>query len=805
MTQPITNPVRTLQGEALTELFDRAYALLQERADSSITLPERQAAVAELLRQQPLAPSNLRALGYLHDLWLQIDQPFEANAALHQHRAAAMANEGADESTAFDWELLNLQSRWLINEQNNTPADHSEGIRQLATLMAQMQADPGLSAQESQKWLDVATRYQAWELIQAHMEWQHGDVPDEDSPVAWREADFHHKLAELDHRRGNAAGIDTHLQTALKHLKTDDGELSLRDWLHFANRTLRFAPQHVATFIQAATARLCDNPPQDKQPSTAQRRYRLAHLARVQAKAHHAQGEVQQALACAQLGLYLLDQDEDDLQFAAQVMQWHADAGNQDEAAELAVQGLLHECSPGSKWAQNAWVMALHTYHHDTNPQRLALWWCLLAWAGIDPDTRELLQGDEDGDNRLPPPPHPPEECLAQARQHVPGHPLADLIDGVHLAHQQQWQAALPLLEKSITALPQHANCDFLTLLWAARLVVLPIKKALARPLPQSQGARWNCLQGDLLDGNLPKKLTTLVQESQRQHLPPLETIQTKLQTLAKRSYETGMQQFEAFFANGRGHYQNAAPHSYAILCHNFALTVSVKSSKKALDTAIALETKGLAVGHFFLKQRRSQLRFMVQKLDDNFPHNTQDRQALVRTAEAFWHISCEQSDNDYTPPRYFEYVTATLAQLQRHSEVGLWIDRLHQWYEALNEEEQRDHQLGFLQTLVFMLLHVIKFTSPQQARPYLQRHHNTIINLADYPQSGPLLIRCAKLYEELQDIPQALALYGMAEKCLNIPNNEYHKGFLPIAQAGSKRCNKLLRRQTGKPFWKFW
>jgi|GEM_PF-1247552 len=850
-----------LTGQSLIDLLDRARDLLADESDGSITRAERQAAVAELLHQHTLVPDNLPDLSYLHWLWLRVEQPLEANAALHRHRAAVLAHPQADASTAFHWSLLDVGSRWHI-QQKNHPADHSEGRRQLASLLAQLHADPVMHAELGKVWGNAAFTYEAWDLMEAEIQWMHRQPRDEEIPAAWHEAMFQRRMADLSHRRGDEEAMERHIHTAVAYLQTDNENITLRHWLQLAEHVLQYAPQHIEIIVQAATAQLCGpvsadapaivNPFHNPLPSPAQRHYRLGLLARVRARAYHALGALEPALACARAGLYAFDEDDDDHAFAAEVMQWQMEADQIDAVTDLAAQGLLHARNLWAQpawcrvldifaaevlqwqmgvdqigavadltaqgllhtrnlWAQPGWHRVLEAYHSETNPQRLALWWCLLAWPGIDPDTRQLLQSDkQDRNSPLPAELFPVETCLAHARRHLPNYPLADWMEGVHLALQQQWQAALPLLEQGVAALPQHSNPEVLALLWCARLVVLPVKEALARPLPVPQGASWGYGQGVVLTHGLQKRLHQYVQEPHRSRLPALESLQAPLQVLAQRSYETAMAQFEAFFASGQGHYKTAAPHNYAMLCHNLSVLLKPDNDADysqahhvaALEAAIALEQKGMMASHF-IAQFHCQLNRRRVQYNHGLLQSRQEKQAYVDAAEDFWDIAKGPQYTDYPPDWYLEGLTEVLDSLGRHSEISIWIDRLHQWYASLDAEQQRNEQFTFLRLLAYQLMHLHVF-APEQVRVYVQQYLLAVVALAPQEASGYLLYRFAWLLHMLQDIPQALELYRLAEHSLLRDKDENCiRQFLHLVHEGIASCAPAAERK--KPFWKFW
>jgi len=88
------------------------------------------------------------------------------------------------------------------------------------------------------------------------------------------------------------------------------------------------------------------------------------------------------------------------------------------------------------------------------------------------------------------------EECLQRARDAAdlladPNPPLLALVTGMQWVHQQQWAKALPHLEHAVAALPEHANPDIVFHLVMARLFILPLDQALARPFPASHQADW--------------------------------------------------------------------------------------------------------------------------------------------------------------------------------------------------------------------------------------------------------------------------------------------------------------------------
>jgi len=738
MTQPAV-----LKGDALHALFERAWALLNmddEDGHSGISEAERKAAVGELVNQHTLAPANMPELTELYHLWMALDAPKTANAALHQHRETALSAHNAAACAALEWELMELDSRHSF-----APDD---GAERLAAL-AQAWHRHALWPEYRDKWMRIARQYQVWQALEAQIDRdrqqqsQPGAEPEAllDAIACWRKA-------ELAHERGDQDALMRHFHAALARMDTGGDKIEFVDWKVFANKILEVSPQHVAAVLHTATPHLIDSTPP---PFTPVRRYRRAHFARLHARAQYALGQLQQALASAQAGCFDLDDDASGHTFAAQVMQWHLEAGNMDKAAELALQGVL---SVREGWALPGYALALKWCEQDTSPLRLLRWWCILAWAQMDVEVCRMLQ---QGAAALPAPP-PPLECLARAREHAPEHPLPDLLQGIFLARRKDWPAALALLERGVPALPELANPDLVLTLWAARLIGLPVHEAIARPFPHSGGADWCASLAITLDSE-PEDLLNLIGEEHLQRLPPRPALDSLLRPLAKRYFQEAIARYEAFFASGQGHYKDASPNAYAIACNN--LGILHRLHDEDIDAAIILHHKGIAACPF-AEQYDNLLSCAVGQYLLKLLPRRRDHEAFLEVAESVWQHTT-RGGSVRPPPGYFGMVADSLAKLGRSSEISIWMDRLHQWYDALDPDERQDRQQAFVGTLVSQLFE-FSAEHPGQARIHLNRHLPAILALADTPGTGLLLFDGAHSFERCDGIGQALSIYRLTE-----------------------------------------
>jgi len=800
-------PGAPLHGEPLLTLLARAQALLnpEEDGQTGIGEAERRAAAAELLRQHTLAPANISELGQLHALWLALGEPETANATLHQHRETALSANNAAACAALEWELMDLDSRHAFAPDG--------GAERLAALAEEWHRH-ALWPEYGDEWMRIARRYQAWQALEAHVDRDRQQQSPSGSghEEAMRDAVACWYKAELAHERGDQDALERHFHAALAWMDAGGDKIGFAYWKVFANKVLEIAPQHVAAVLQLATAHLIDCTPP---PFAPVRRYRRAHVARLQARAHYALGQLPQALTSAQAGCFELDDGANDHAFAAEVMQWHLEAGHMDKAADLALQGVI---SVREGWALPGYMLALEWCEQDTSPQRLAWWWCMLAWARIDPRMREDLEC-----SNTAPPVHSADECLARAREHVPAHPLADLIEGMAFAYAQDWPAALPLLERGVLALPELADYEFVIRLWAARLIVLPVDEAIARPFPQCGGASWSYSQGVTLGDQL-ERLLNVMDESHFQCLSPRPELDTLLRPLAKRCYQEAITCFEAFlwpaihgshpsgrrcttlkifpenfFSSGEGHYKDGAPYIYAMTCNNLANLYQLHDEDT--DAAIALHRKGMTASSLF-EQHNNLMCCMVDKYEQTDVTGEEDRQtflsAFLSTAESFWQESSAHRHPGLNPTGYFQYVVAILGEMRRYSEIIIWIDRLYQWYEALDagldEAYLAQCRCDFLRTLMQHLFWLC-WQHPEQLRPHLQRQHSALLALAGTPGTGLTLYNAGYAYERCNETRQALALYRLAEARLRQDPGPAGK-ILHLIHNGIRRC---------KPWWRLW
>jgi len=759
-----------LQGEALHEHLQHAWHLWQaERDDSGITRAERAAAVAEYLHQRPLAPADLSELNHLYTLWMALDAPDAANAALHQHRATVLSATNADRADPLHWELMELESR-----RHRGPGD---SVERLAAIAAQMQADPALYRALDSQWGETAWRYQAWDLIEAHFEWRRRQPPTGDEPDAWRDAMLHQQKAHLAHQRDDARAMDESIHRAIAWFSEAARGKGLEFawwWQQLAQGDVPLTPAQMDALVEAAQAHLHAIDPPLAAPILATRK---AHHARWQARAaaHHQQWEL--ALEYAKRGHFALEDDHDANEeasdhFGARMLDWYAFAGRMPEAAELAWHGIWNV---RAGIAPVAYTLALQQAEHDpTCPH----WNWILAFAQLRPGLLEPDGGDY---------PHP---------AWLEGHPPPPLPALAYLERAKtiaRWHDALALLERGVLALPAYANARTLRQLWCARFLCLPAWRWSTRPFPESHGARW-CYSIGCSLAQRTGRISKVCGEAHwdRHH--------KQRQALARHYFETARTRFEAFYARGEGAFMDTDFDIYSQLCNELGL---VYYNEERYDDAITLYEAGLACKP--IGQHYANLLYSV--------HYKGDHAGVIAAADRLWYGIQQHPhlDDHFNLARYALWIANALHIKFRHIEISIWIDRLNEWWDALPPENERSEEnrpcRGDYLSALMAFLRMYAFAYPDKAEPILRLHLPEVQALT-WDNSGEnrlesILCNAAYALERCDDYREAIALYRAALDRLT-PDD------WAFARKGIRRCRRksLIRwflRIFGKPNWRYW
>jgi len=784
----MTSTTPPLRGEALHAVLDRAWELLDpvdEDDVPKISAAERQARAIDLLHRHTFAPVNLDELGYLHGMWLTLEQPETATTVLHQHRAAVLAAEGADATTALALELMELTSRWHL--------DPGGGQDRLAAVLAQLHTHAAALETLEDQWESLAIQYHAWELLDAHIEWKHRQSLDGVS-AAWRDVMLYTKKAELAVQRGDQAGADQHIRAVInRQAEASGGEdinKAMDNWETTSRHVLSIAPREMDTLVQAARATLHAITPALHPSMQLQWNTRFA---RWQAHACAKLEQWEQALCHARQGHHLLAGEAYNSDaFGAHMLDWLVKAGRMAEAAELAWRGIW--TAPWDGMAVRAYELALDMWDKDIGTPA---WDWILASAHY---RNGLLYQCEAGQTALlahlnSPLPLPASAYLERARQIAPDHPAPDLIEGVHLAQQEQWQAALPLLERGVLALPDLAEPLSVSLLWCARFKCLPEDEAIQRPFAHSHGAAW---AGDLGRDLVYGKSTELSRISAICGDTHTGNTRERRHALGMRYLESARARHEAFFATGVGNYAEGTPRGYSALCQ----WICIQYQKQGrIDEAMAVIQAGLAskpLVHHYANL------MICWDSKQNYP-------AVLALAEPFWHDS--QSDVDgWVLTSCAANIARALHREQRHHEISIWMDRIDQWWQGANAHDQyppsrcRGDYLAAL--LIFLRAYSIEY--PQLAKPVVQQHLPEILALDSDSEGATYLtsiwFNAAVTLQYCGSFSEAITLY---QKVLARAQAEGDTDRVDEIRPLLSLCQKLhaaVQRHTSpRKFWQFW
>jgi hypothetical protein len=199
------------------------------------------------------------------------------------------------------------------------------------------------------------------------------------------------------------------------------------------------------------------------------------------------------------------------------------------------------------------------------------------------------------------------------------------------------------------------------------------------------------------------------------------------------------------------------------MLCNNLAIKYR---SQQRYEEAAALHHKGLSSSPF--AEHHDGLLWCAICRDD--------RPGIVTAAEQLWHFTQDYGYSRHCPTDYFPSVALALYQLGRAGEIGIWLERLDQWFEELDADEQREQRRDYLAALMSLL-------------DFFSESHGDVVRR-----------RLACAMESCGPIDQAVALHREAIAKLTPDDSEAeHK----MARDGLQRCLKL--HSDSKPWWKLW
>ena len=730
------------------------------------------ASARALLASQQLEPGDMDALGRLFRIWMWLDDPTQALAAIDAH-GPRLEN---DLSHAERLVAARIRAMLRVVAMKAAALPREQLAAAIHTAADAVSANMALPSQDPDELIGAwdhlrqcAAQAKLPEVLERCARELHAVHIQQPQRKAWRahdDAALQLRLSEAAELQGDTQRAQQLARKALQTLSQPgpDQSVDTDDWLHLSPPIVRLVPDALDLVKQRAQLTLGPH------ASPAIQRDLAVRLARITAHALWAQGDPSGALAAAREGRFLITNDDN--QFTVHVMDWLLQTGQADHAAELAklaLEACWHQREPANRRAIDLGKQQL-----QSETDHAGLWTLALAAAAHEvdldaDDVRELgydtLEAAQLG-------------LLSRARALNPNHPAVDVLEALTLERQKKYAQALPKFERLLDA-PELANQSIATALWLTRMRVLGVAQAMNQRFLEAGSGNWCYALGVTFSDEDDIMERLALNPAQRASFPT-----DALHALGTRYYERAMLRFEAFFATGEGNVRDADIHTYSMNCNNLA--IRYRYDDEQYENALSLHQKGLGASPF-----------AEHKLGAMWCLYHLDRHAeFVESAEQLWHYAIEHGFGRHDPNAYFHHVAWALQFVNRGHEIEIWLDRLRQWRSTLDDEaraQDAPYQLG----CEAGMLDYLYPSKPEDAlarmraiRPELMRTGRSwgIRRLADG------LLNAKQAQEALETYERAVAAH--------LPDQD-EAVTLERAREGVEKARTAIRAQ--KPFWRRW
>lgn len=771
-----------LTGVQLEQLLDRLEADLEEgNASEAADLLAR-------LRAKPLRADSLESIDRLHTLWMRAGDPAAAQAVLDGDGAGVLeaTPREAQADLRMHLALYRLQIANHLDQEESTQRALAE-MRAIVAGMPELDADRYrqlrvFDSLELRK-LDIAL--ETIELRHA----LNGAIAARAPFRAWDLADYQRRRAwaltrhDRDDEARTAAGAGIlALQTAQAEQDVDEN-----DWLRLGSALIGIVPERLADFqhaIRALTA----------QQSLPLRRELEVRLARLAARALHAQGDLPGALDACSAARHSLSSSGDD-DFIEYELPWLMQAQRVEDAGRRA---FLHIYQAEDEMWDGA-ARLVHARLADAADE--SVWWPLCAMRACNTDETlvafmsKAQEGEEDL-RTLSPVHHAlfgalGEQVDAQAVQAVfnaaralaeqrsPGHPWIARLAAVNDAEAGRIDATTQaaLLYAAAQEGGMEDNRTAYALFEARRqsLGVIQTLKSTALSLPSGLWAyNFGVSLGSLLEEHLDSVPAASRNETYSDFI--------KLQIAA---YEQGQACMERYFESGTGHPYDACAHLYSMLCNNLAILY--RYDERRYEDAVALHRRGIAASPF-AEHYAGLLSVCIAM---------RDAEGIISAAEQLWHYAAEFGYSRHDPNEYLSEVSQALYKLDRDREIPIWLERLVKWEreEGRDDGELSAEALGVRLQMAFNLAH----NCPEEASALWSR----IARQVDGCSESWMASLGADTLSGLKRHAEAAALYERA-LVLNPRSNEYELADVKAIEE-KLALYRTQAKATGKSWWQIW
>jgi hypothetical protein len=770
-----------LTGELLREFLDRLEADLEEGGSGkAIDLRARLAA-------QPLRADSLEAIGRLHALWMRADDAAAARAVIETDGAALISglSGGEKANTAAHLARFRLQ----IAEHQDEP----EAMRAALSVLSALVKAPGLDAEALAEY-DIFTRLCGSPHLDVALEaakFCHAldqMTPGRETYRAWDEAVFHSRIANGQARHGDKEKSAAAARQAVAALKTAAAgqDVDVDDWLALGNAVIEIAPDSLEDFQAAIAAFIADWP-------LPRRREAEVRLARLKARAIHAQGDLEGALAACEDARYSQNPwgtGADD--FIEYELPWLLAAGKIEKAGERAFMAIYDvQC------LENGLEESVYRVVQErlADPADTSVWWplCVMRACAFHRTLRELLAFAPDeaaplqralfGDFLEADPESIKEEtdldpvfraAQSLAEERAPGHVWIRRLAAVQDFDVGRIDAPAYLREIEAVIANGLDDCRTVRAHYEARLAALGIMETLKCPLPTFPCGAW-AYRGAGIPEDIEEEAGDLGESEQ-------EAIQRWNADFERAAYEQGRAAMERYFETGKGHPYDASVHLYSMLCNNLAIRYRFDDRPQE---ALELHRRGIAASSF--AEHYDGILSCHVNLDDNAN--------IVKAAEDLWHYAAENGYSRFSPEKCAWFSADALYNLERARDIPIWLERLTQW-ERENDFDEDDLPEDHLYARLNILFRMAAIDDYKEMVEDMWRHIEAQVRKSE---SGKLDAIAADLMRWLERWEDALYFYGRFDAIRGLPG----KGKEYVAFCRQKLAKK--NAPPAKPWWKVW
>lgn len=748
-----------LTGDQLEQFLDRVQQVLMQQNDAQLDPELKAATLKALLQSQDYLLHSLNAVARLFRLWVEAKEYSQALKVILHDGHLALKN-GPKEDW-LDGQLSLIYWQLEVVEQ----ADFID-TKEKINLILQQAEDLLLLQPRTLVWKEAWNHLHQQSLKIHHFERVRvcivalheieNSIEDRYQFRAWDKALYSLRIANTYKKQGNKDQASHYAQTACDAMSQHHTSQNIDyfDWLSFGESIVTNQPNCLPVVLH----HIDQLKPKDF--SIAKNRDIAVQMARIEAKAYYAQGNLNAAIDKTLEARYRLTGDEDDA-ISSQLIEWLLDANRELEAAKYAFESEFSDRELSSQFARE---LALKKFDSQNPAPEQAYWLGIIALTIIKPDGETLFES---------------EALQEESYQHMigaivkidPQHYVIDLIEGEKKASQFDYVGALPHLERAIQT-KEMANWSLLLALIVSRVMVFGVTEAQKLPLPICHSGLWCYTLGSKLHAHLQSVLPAQQQFTN-----------TYLDDLMAHYYQQGVNNFERFFATGKGLYRDGDIHAYSMLCQQLARYY--RKNLKQFDKAVQTHLKGFAA---------SPLAEHLEGIMKCYLESDQI-ELFVQAAENLWNHAQSFSYPQHSPCHYFGWVTNALYRLERDTEIAIWLERLElSWLEQTDDfKANAKNYESYLVTMVTILSNLV----------YSQKE-DTLLRLASIEQDCQKLnnhlidLKIAFIFEQTFQISLAIQMY---QKILD--SDKAEQAEIQYALDAIKKCQQESLK--GESWWKFW